>query len=351
MEIRVDMRSDTVTKPSPEMRKAMYEAELGDDVYGDDPTVNRLQEKAAEMLGKEAGLFVVSGTQGNLVSVLSQAQRGDEIILGDQCHIFNSEAGGVSVLGGVVMYPMKTDRHGVIAPDLIHAAVKPRDYHKPPTKLLCIENTHNNTSGKAISPADMQMMADAGRAHGLRVHLDGARLFNSAVSQGIDVKELTAPVDTATFCLSKGLSCPIGSVLVGDADFIEEAGRWRKILGAGMRQVGVVAAAGIVALDLMIDRMEEDHVNARKLAEGLAELPGIALDPAEIQTNIVRFGVPDGSGDRIAAMLLEQGVYMNGGYSDLRMVTHYGIDSEDIDFTLLAMRNVMSEVASPVPTA
>ncbi len=345
MEIRVDLRSDTVTKPSPEMRKAMYEAEVGDDVYRDDPTVNRLQEKAAEMLGKEAGLFVASGTQGNLVSVLSQAQRGDEIILGDMCHIFNSEAGGVSVLGGVVMYPIKTDRHGVLGTDLINAAVKPRDYHKPPTKILCIENTHNGTSGKAVTPEATQQMADAGRAHGLRVHLDGARLFNAAVSLGVDVKQLTAPVDTATFCLSKGLSCPIGSVLVGDADFIEEAGRWRKILGAGMRQVGVVAAAGIVALDSMIERMAEDHENARKLAEGIAELDGIVLDPSEIQTNIVRFGVPAGSGDRIASALKNEGVYINGGDSDLRIVTHYGVDSEDIDFTLLALRKVMAEVA------
>ena len=345
MDIRVDMRSDTVTKPSPEMRKAMYEAEVGDDVYGDDPTVNRLQEKAAEMLGKEAGLFVTSGTQGNLISVLAQAQRGDEIILGDMCHIFNSEAGGVSVLGSVVMYPIKTDRHGVLAPELIHAAVKPRDYHKPPTRLLCIENTHNNTSGQAVTPEATKMMADAARAHNLRVHLDGARLFNAAVSLGVPVTDLTADVDTATFCLSKGLSCPIGSVLVGDADFIEEAGRWRKILGAGMRQVGIVAAAGLVALDTMVDRMAEDHVNAKKLAEGLAELPGILLNPDEIQTNIVRFGVPAGSGNKIAAMLKEQGVYINGGDAELRMVTHYGIDAEDVDFSLVAMQKVMSEVA------
>jgi threonine aldolase len=345
LDIRVDLRSDTVTKPSPEMRRAMYEAEVGDDVYRDDPTTNRLQEKAAEMLGKEAGLFVASGTQGNLVAVLAQAQRGDEIILGDMCHIFNSEAGGVSVLGGVVMYPIKTDRRGVLDPELIHGAVKPRDYHKPPTKLLCIENTHNNTSGQAVTPADTRMMADAARAHNLRVHLDGARLFNAAVALKVDVKELTAPVDTATFCLSKGLSCPIGSVLVGDKDFIEEAGRWRKILGAGMRQVGIVAAAGIVALDSMIERMADDHDNARKLALGLAELNGIALDPANITTNIVRFGVPAGSGDKIAAILKTEGVYINGGHSDLRMVTHYGVDNEDIDFALVAMRKVMAQVA------
>jgi threonine aldolase len=345
MDIRVDLRSDTVTKPSPEMRKAMYEAEVGDDVYRDDPTVNRLQDKAAEMLGKEAGLFVASGTQGNLVAVLSHAQRGDEIILGDMCHIFGSEAGGVSVLGGVVMYPIKTDRHGVLAPELIHAAVKPRDYHKPPTKLLCIENTHNWTSGRAVTPEATQVMAGAAREHGLNVHLDGARLFNASVSLGIDVKELTAPVDSATFCLSKGLSCPIGSVRVGDADFIEEAGRWRKILGAGMRQVGIVAAAGIVALDSMVDRMEEDHVNAKKLAEGMAELNGIVLNPDDITTNIVRFGVPSGSGDRIAGMLKEEGVYISGGDSDLRMVTHYGVDTEDIDFTLVALGKVMAAIA------
>lgn len=326
------------------MRKAMYEAEVGDDVYGDDPTANRLQEKAAEMLGKEAGLFVTSGTQGNLVSVLAQAGRGDEIIVGDMCHIFNSEAGGVSVLGSVVMYPIKTDRHGILAPELIEAAVKPRDYHKPPTKLLCIENTHNNTSGQVITPAATRAMAAAARKHNLNVHLDGARLFNAAVALNVDVKELTAPVDTATFCLSKGLSCPIGSVLVGSREFIEEAGRWRKILGAGMRQVGIIAAAGIVALDSMIDRLAEDHETAKKLAEGLAEIKGIALDPDSIQTNIVRFGVPAHSGNRIASLLKGEGVLMNGGDSDLRLVTHYGVDSEDIDFTLIAMRKVMEAV-------
>lgn len=345
MGIRVDLRSDTVTKPSPEMRKAMYEAEVGDDVYGDDPTVNKLQEKAAEMLGKEAGLFVASGTQGNLIAVLAQAQRGDEIILGDMCHIFNSEAGGVSVLGGVVMFPVKTDRHGILAPDLIEAAVKPRDYHKPPTKLLCIENTHNNTSGQPITPAATRIMASAARKHNLNVHLDGARLFNAAVALNVDVKELTAPVDTATFCLSKGLSCPIGSVLVGSREFIEEAGRWRKILGTGMRQVGIVAAAGLVGLDSMVERMAEDHENAKKLAEGLAEIKGIALDPESIQTNLVRFGVPAHTGDKIASLVKEEGVYMNGGDSDLRFVTHYGVDSEDIDFVLIAMRKVMEKVS------
>jgi threonine aldolase len=344
VEIRVDLRSDTVTHPSPEMRRAMYEAEVGDDVYGDDPTVNRLQEKAAGMLGKEAGLFVTSGTQGNLVSVLAQAGRGDEILVGDMCHIFNNEAGGASVLGGVVMYPVKTDRFGVLDPDLIEAAIKPRDYHKPPTRLLCIENTHNGTSGQAITPEATRAMAEAAHNRGLRVHLDGARIFNAAVALEVDVKELTGPVDTTTFCLSKGLSCPIGSVVVGDADFIAEATRWRKMLGSAMRQVGIIAAAGIVALDSMVDRMAEDHANARRLAEGLAELEGIALDPSVIRTNIVRFGVPAHSGNKIAKLLKDEGVHINGGDADLRMVTHYGVDSEDVDFTLVAMRNVMADV-------
>lgn len=342
--IRVDLRSDTVTHPSPEMRKAMYEAELGDDVYGDDPTVNRLQEKAAEMLGKEAGLFVSSGTQSNLAAVLAQAQRGDEIIVGDQCHIMNNEAGGVSVLGGVTMRPIPTDSQGRLDPDDIRGAVQPRDYHKPRSVLLCIENTHNASSGRAITPEDTKRMADAARERGLRVHMDGARIFNAAVALETPVSALTEDVDTVGFCLSKGLSCPIGSVLCGDKEFIDEANRWRKILGGGMRQVGVVAAAGIVALDTMVDRMADDHSNARRLAIGLAEVKGIRLNPENIQTNIVRFGVPSGKGGEIAERLKAEGVHINGGGSELRMVTHYGVDSEDIDFTLAATRTVMAAV-------
>jgi threonine aldolase len=342
--IRVDLRSDTVSKPTPEMRRAMYEAEVGDDVYGDDPTVNRLQEKAAGMLGKEAGLFVSSGTQSNLVSVLSQATRGDEIVLGDKSHIFNSEAGGVSVLGGVVMYPVKTQPDGTFDVDDISSAVKPRDYHKPKTVLLCLENTHNLTGGRAVTPEATRKMAEAGRKKGLRVHLDGARLFNAAVALECPVKELTKPVDTVGFCLSKSLCCPVGSVLCGDGDFISEAKRWRKMLGGGMRQVGIVAAAGIVALDTVVDRLADDHANARKLAQGLSGIKGVKLDPATVQTNIVRFGVPKGTGRKIAGLLKEEGVHINPGDSDLRMVTYQGVSSADIDFTLRAMRRVMAMV-------
>ena len=343
--IRVDLRSDTVTHPSPEMRRAMYEAELGDDVYGDDPTVNELQDRAAEKLGKEAGLFVSSGTQGNLVSVLAQAQRGDEVLVGDQCHIMNGEAGGTMVLGSVVLYPIKTDEFGYIEPELIQAAVKPRDYHMPPTRLLTIENTHNGSSGRALNADQMKAMADAGHDKGLNVHLDGARIFNAAVALGVPVSDLTENVDTATFCLSKGLSCPIGSIVVGSKDFIEEADRWRKMLGSGMRQVGIVAAAGLVALDSMIDRLQEDHDSARHIADQKSEMKGISVDPEHIQTNIIRFGVPDHTGDQIAARLLEEGVYINGGDSHLRIVTHYGVSAEDYEFTISALDRVMKEIS------
>ncbi len=343
--IRVDLRSDTVTHPSPEMRRAMYEAELGDDVYGDDPTVNELQQRAADMLGKEAGLFVSSGTQGNLVSVLSHAQRGDEVLVGDQCHIMNAEAGGAMVLGSVVLFPIKTNEFGFLEPDLIKTAVNPRDYHKPPTRLLTIENTHNASSGRALNADQMKTMADAAHEMGLNVHLDGARIFNAAIALRVPASDLTENVDSATFCLSKGLSCPIGSIVVGSKDFIEEADRWRKMLGSGMRQVGVVAAAGLVALDSMIDRMQEDHDSARHIASRMAEMKGITVDPEHIQTNIIRFGVPAHTGNRIAARMKEEGVYINGGDSDLRIVTHYGVSSEDYEFTISALDRVMNEIA------
>jgi threonine aldolase len=327
------------------MRQAMYDAELGDDVYGDDPTVNKLQETAAEMLGKEAGLFVTSGTQGNLVSVLSHTGRGDEVLVGDQCHIMNNEAGGTMVLGGVVLWPIATDEFGFLEPGLISAAVKPRDYHKPPTRLLTIENTHNASSGRALGPSQMKAMADAAHDKGLSVHLDGARVFNAAVALGVPASELTHNVDSATFCLSKGLSCPIGSVVVGSKDFIAEADRWRKMLGAGMRQVGVVAAAGLVALDTMIDRMQEDHDDARHMASRMAEMKGISVDPEHIQTNIIRFDIPAHKGNEIAARMFEEGVFINGGDSDLRVVTHYGVTREDYDFALAAFDRVMKEIA------
>ncbi len=338
MEVRVDLRSDTVTMPSPEMRHAIYEAEVGDDVYGDDPSVNELEEKSAAMLGKEAGLFVTSGTQGNLVSMLAHCGRGDEVLVGDRSHIFSSEAGGASVLGSLFLYPVKTDRHGFLEPDLIRAATKPHDYHLPPTRLLCIENTHNQMSGQPLTAEQTHAMADAAREGGMSVHIDGARIFNAAVSLGVDVKDLVAPADSATFCLSKGLSCPVGSVVVGSEDFIARARRWRKMLGAGMRQVGVIAAAGIYSLDNMIERLAEDHANAKKLAQGLAEIDGISVDPDNIHSNIVFFNIPPGTGTAISANLKQHGILVNPGDPAMRMVTHYGITSEDIDYTLVALQ-------------
>lgn len=338
MEVRVDLRSDTVTMPSPEMRRAIYEAEVGDDVYGDDPSVNELEAKSAAMLGKEAGLFVTSGTQGNLVSMLAHCGRGDEVVVGDRSHIFTNEAGGASVLGALFLYPVKTDRFGFLEPDEIRAATNPTDYHKPPTRLLCIENTHNQASGQPLTVEQTEAMADAAREGGMSVHIDGARIFNAAVSLGVDVAELSAAADSVTFCLSKGLACPVGSIVVGSEEFIDQARRYRKMLGAGMRQVGVIAAAGIYSLDNMIDRLAEDHDNAKKLAEGLAEIDGISVDPDNIHSNIVYFNIPSGSGQSIASNLKKRGILVNAGDPVMRMVTHYGISSEDIDYTLVALQ-------------
>ncbi|MBI2964991.1 MAG: low-specificity L-threonine aldolase [Chloroflexi bacterium] len=349
--IRVDLRSDTVTHPTPEMRRAMAKAEVGDDVYGDDPTTNKLQEKAASILGKQAGLFVASGTQGNLTSVLSHCTRGDAFVLGDKAHIFQSEAGGTSVLGGVVMKTVPNNADGTLNEADIRAAAAKGDYHKARVKLLAIENTQNLCGGVALSPRQTAAHVAVARDMGLKVHLDGARIFNAAVYFKCNPKELTRGVDSVTFCLSKGLSCPIGSIVCGDKDFIDEANRWRKMLGGGMRQVGIIAAAGLVALDSMIDRLAEDHENARKLAFGLAEIQGVDLDPAAVQTNIVRFGIPSRKGNEIAAGLYKEGIYVNPGDSALRLVTHYGVDSEDIDYTLEAMRRVVAAVTDRTVSA
>ena len=343
--IRVDLRSDTVSHPSPEMRKAMYEAELGDDVYGDDPTTNALEAKAAEMLGKEAAVIVSSGTQSNLVALLAQAGRGDTVLIGTKSHILNAEAGGASALGGIVMMPIVNEERGTMDPEAIRAAARPRDHHKAPVTLLCVENTQNAAGGTALSPEEIKTMAGAGREDGLRVHMDGARIFNAAVALETPVAALVKDVDTVGFCLSKGLACPIGSVLCGDAEVIEEARRWRKMLGGSMRQVGVIAAAGIVALDTMIDRLADDHANARKLGNALVEMPGIVIDLAALETNIVRFSVPAHKGGEIAARLKDEGVLINAGDSDLRFVPHYGIDSEDVDIAINAMDRVMAEIA------
>lgn len=339
----VDLRSDTVTQPSPQMRRAMYDAELGDDVYGEDPTLNALEAKAAERLGKEAAVFVASGTMGNLVSVLAHAQRGDEIILGHKAHIFRSEAGGASALGGVSFHTVPNDDRGMLNPDDVRDAIRPNDPHMPRTAAVCLENTQNACGGAPLTQDDMQTIAAVAREGGVALHVDGARIFNAAVALEAPVSELARDADSVTFCLSKGLSCPIGSVIVGDADYIKEARRWRKMVGGGMRQVGVIAAAGLVALDSMVDRLAEDHANARKLAEGLAQIPGIAIDPDSLPTNLVFFDIDREDRDEIHRQLVERGVKGGGGGKRWRYATHYGITESDIDYTLEQVREVFAE--------
>ena len=338
----VDLRSDTVTHPSPEMRRAMYEAELGDDVYGEDPTVNRLEAMAAERLGKEAAVFVASGTMGNLVSVLSHAGRGDEIILGNRAHIFRSEAGGASALGGVSFHTVPNDSRGMLDPDDVRQAIRPNDPHMPRTAAVCLENTQNACGGAALTQDDMHMIAAVAHEAGIGLHVDGARIFNAAVALEAPVSELARDADSVTFCLSKGLSCPVGSVIVGSQDFIQEARRWRKMVGGSMRQVGAIAAAGVVALDTMVDRLAEDHANARKLAEGLAEIAGISIDPDALPTNLVFFDVERDDWPQIHRQLVDRGVKGGGGAKRWRYVTHYGIDESDIDYVLETVRDVFS---------
>ena len=320
----------------------MYEAELGDDVYGEDPTLNALEAKAAERLGKEAAVFVASGTMGNLVSVLSHAQRGDEIILGNKAHIFRSEAGGASALGGVSFHTIPNDERGMLDLDDIQAAVRPNDPHMPRTALVCLENTQNMCGGATLTQDDMKSVADVAHANGIPVHVDGARIFNAAVSLEAPVSELVKDVDSVTFCLSKGLSCPIGSIIVGSEDYILEARRWRKMVGGSMRQVGVIAAAGLVALDSMVERLAEDHSNARKLAHGLAEIRGINIEPDALPTNLVFFDVEREDRDELHRQLVERGVKGGGGQKRWRYVTHYGITESDIDYTLETVRDVFS---------
>ncbi len=337
----VDLRSDTLTLPTPEMREAMARAEVGDDVWGEDPTVRRLEAVAAERLGKEAGLFVTSGTQGNLVSVLAQTRPGQEVVLDLDSHIFNYEVAGTSVIGGLQMRPVKTAR-GFLTPDQVREALRPANIHIPETGLVCIENTHNRHGGTCCTPEEIAAVAEVAHAAGVPVHLDGARLFNAAVALGRDVREFARPVDSVTFCLSKGLGAPVGSVICGSAALVERARRIRKMLGGGMRQAGVIAAAGLVALERMVDRLAEDHANARALAEGLARLPGIALDLASVQTNIVifRVGRPGGAEELVQGCLARKIKVHAIGPGAIRCVTHKDVDAEDIARTLDAFREV-----------
>lgn len=341
----IDLRSDTVTLPTPAMREAMATAEVGDDVKGEDPTVNRLEALAASQVGKEAGLFVASGTMGNLVSLLTHCGRGDEIIIGDQAHAFLYEAGGASVLGGIHSRQIPNHPDGTLDLDQIEAAIRADDPHFPPSRLICLENTHNRCGGACLTPEYMRRVRALADRHNLRVHLDGARVFNAAVALDVDVGELTQDADSVSFCLSKGLSAPVGSLVCGPADFIRRARRARKVVGGGMRQAGIIAAAGIVALEQMVGRLADDHANARRLAEGLADLPGIILDPGRVQTNIVIFELQEDSLDptEFCRQLAERGVKMGPiGGRRIRAVTHYGIEADHIEQALVAAAQMMA---------
>lgn len=342
----IDFRSDTKTLPSPEMYQSMVRAELGDDVMGEDPTVNHLEAMAAEMLGKEAAVLVASGTMGNLIGVLAHCQRGEEVILGSKSHIYRGEAGGVSALGGVVMQVLPNDDVGRLDLAQIEAAIHPADSHYPTTRLVALENTANSSGGAPLTPEYMYEVQVIAKANGLKVHVDGARLFNAAVCLETPVDELVKDADTVTFCLSKGLACPVGSVLCGDTESIEMARRLRKMLGAGMRQAGIIAAPGIVALDSMIGRLAEDHSNARKLALGLSKMPGIEINPDKLPTNLVFFTITSGDPFEIGRRLHRQGILVSAERDVWRWVTHYGITSEDIDFALESMAEIMRDCAA-----
>jgi threonine aldolase len=342
----IDLRSDTVTLPTPEMRAAMASAEVGDDVYGEDPTINRLQKMAAQRLGKEAGLFVPSGTMGNLASVLAHCGRGDEAIMGNLGHTFLFEAGGVAALGGVVPHTIPNQPDGTLKlEDILGAIRNPNDPHHPLSRLVILENTHNRCGGVPLSVEYTRQVGELAHSHGLLLHLDGARIFNAAVALQVPASELAGPADSVTFCLSKALCAPVGSVICGSAEFIKRAHRIRKQLGGGMRQAGVLAAAGIVALEQMVDRLADDHRRARQLAEGLARIPGIQLDILTPPSNMVFISLNDkvsASGAEVIARLHEHKVRVGAvGPRRFRLVTHYWIDDEAVEKALIAFAQVL----------
>jgi threonine aldolase len=338
----VDLRSDTVTAPTPAMRAAMASAEVGDDVLGDDPTVNRLEALAAKMLGKEAALFVPSGTMGNLAAVLAHCGRGDEVILGDQCHTFNYEAGGIAALGGVHPMPVRTTPDGRLPLESIEAAIRTDNVHFPITRLICLENTHNRCGGAVLDEPYTRAVGELAHRHGLKLHLDGARIFNAAAVLGVPAHSLAAPADSVTFCLSKALCAPVGSVLCGEQAYIGRARRMRKQLGGGMRQAGVLAAAGIVALETMVDRLPEDHRRARALAHGLGTIPGITIEDPAPPSNMVYIRLaPDAPLDEagLQQALARQEIKLGPvGPRRIRFVLHYWVDDEGVARTVEAIR-------------
>ncbi len=341
----IDLRSDTVTQPSPEMRKAMGAAEVGDDYYHEDPTVKKLEALAAELLGKEAGLFVSSGTMGNLVSLMTHTRRGDAILLEENSHIYHNENGGCATIAGVLARPLKS-RHGILDAPTIEAAITGKEVLHPRTSLICIENTHNVAGGTCWTLADMKRVRTVADKYKLPIHVDGARIFNAAVALKVKSAKIVADADSITFCLSKGLACPYGSLICGSEEFIAEARRNRQMVGGGMRQAGVMAAAGIVGLETMIDRLAEDHENARLLASGLAAL-GFAMEQETVQSNMVYARVPSSfksSPKDFVEKLRKRNVWVNPPRKDpIRFVTHYGIERDDIKRALEAVKQSLKK--------
>ena len=344
MEI-IDLRSDTVTRPTQAMRKAMAEAEVGDDVYGEDPSINGLQELAAASMGKEAGLFVPSGTMGNLIAILAHCTRGDEVIMGHLAHTFLFEGGGVAALGGVHPRTVPNQPDGTLKLDDIHAAIRSDDVHHPISRLVVLENTQNRCGGTPISAAYTQSVANLAHQHNLAVHLDGARIFNAAAALDVAAVDLAVPVDSVTFCLSKGLCAPVGSVLCGSGEFIYKARRLRKQLGGGMRQAGILAAAGIVALKEMTGRLKEDHQRARNLARGLAVIGSLSLKDEIPPSNMVFINLAETcplSDQQLLDSLKSRGILIGkSAPRQFRLVTHYWIDDTAVENTLAAFRQVL----------
>jgi len=346
----IDLRSDTVTLPSPAMREAMYRAEVGDDVYGEDPTINLLEELAAETVGKEAAIFVPTGTMGNAIAIITHCRRGDEVIMGDRSHTYLYEVGGSARLNGSPVRVVPNLPDGGLDPARLAASFLGDDVHEARTGLLCVENTHNMCGGRLLSPESLRTLTEPARRRGVPVHMDGARLFNAAVGLGVPASAIAAEVDSVMFCLSKGLAAPVGSMLAGSRDFIGEARRIRKLLGGGMRQAGILAAAGLIGLGEMIERLADDHANAKSLAQGLAEIPGVRVSPETVESNILFFDVlgEDGQPQNTAfthAAAAAGVLFSSGDTGAIRAVTHYGISEQDIERALQVARQVAGQLA------
>jgi len=334
-----DFRSDTVTRPGAAMRKAMAEAEVGDDVYGDDPTVNRLEELGASMLGKEAALFASSGTQTNLLALLTHCGRGDEYIVGQEAHTYKYEGGGAAALGSIVPQPIEFEADGSLDLARVEQKIKPDDFHHARTKLLCLENTQ---AGKVLSLAYQREAVALAKRRGLAIHLDGARIFNAAVKLGVDVGKIAANYDTISLCLSKGLGAPVGSLLCGTAEFVKEARRWRKVVGGGMRQAGIVAAGGIYALERNVGRLAEDHDNAALIAAGLAQTPKLEVLPRSGETNMVFIRFLAGDPGELAARLRNEGILVTPD-NPMRIVTHLDVDKDDGENLVARIREYLAK--------